>query len=76
MTQRFFVLPVKSEEDQQVREVTQEELASIKGNFVREIDDSIFPLQEEQEIKDYFMNLSQHPSTTRELPGFELIRHK
>ena len=76
MAQRFFVLPVKSEEDQQVREVTQEELASIKDNFVWEIDDSIFPLQEEQEIKDYFMNLNQHPSTTRQLPGFELIRHK
>lgn len=76
MSQRFFTVSFQPQSAEEVVEVDQEQLEQIKGQFVWEIDDTIFPLKDLQEIKDYFFNLSQHANSTLQLPGFELIRHK
>lgn len=55
-------------------EITKAEAAVITDHIVWEIDPAFFPIQDDEEIKEYFKALSENPSGVTHLPGFDTIK--
>ena len=70
---RFFSLN-RLDDNATIVEITEEESQTISNHLVWEVNPELFPLKESLDIKEYFKALADNPTSTRHLPGFDLIK--
>lgn len=76
MTHRFFAFNRSTTDIKPVIifETTEDIVPTLSNHIIWKVDLSLFPIQDEVEMKDYFKELTEKPDNTFILPGFDTIR--